>query len=208
MARQTLIAFLLYSITTSVAVAQVPFTFTQGQPANAGEVNANFNTLVLQIEQLQAQVAALQAFAGAPTTASLAATYDIFELTVDVEQTSPPNGYGVAGKSSFGTAVLNADGTGTISVSDSYRQLSFVDALTSVGNASNAGSVAVHSTTVTFNKTSEPENFAMTWSLAGGVVTITTVDGDINFVVAGGKILINGIIDFEGQNGIRILVRR
>jgi hypothetical protein len=73
----------------------------------------------------------------------------------------------------------------------------------------NQGSVDVHSTDVALNDTPESVNTSMTRSLSNGVVTVSTGDGDLSFVVAG-RILIHGIAstDGEGHNGIALLVRR
>jgi hypothetical protein len=108
-----------------------------------------------------------------------------------------------------GTVVLNANGTGSIAVTSQYRQLTFSDQTQSVGDVGNQGSVNVHSTDVALNDTPESVNTSMTWSLSNGVVTVSTGDGDLSFVVAG-RILIHGIssTDGEGHNGIALLVRR
>jgi len=188
----------------SSALAAVPFTFSNGQPANAVEVNANFGALVTAIDALAARVDALES----TTTASLAGTYDYFEVKVDVDNTGP-NSYSMAGGGSSGTVVLNADGTGSVNLTTEYRQLTFNDQTELCGNVANSGSVSVHSTDVVHLNTPETNNQPITWTLSAGVVTVSTGDGDASFVVAG-RMLIEGIssTDGEGQNGIVLMLRR
>jgi len=187
------------------AYAAVPYTFTNGEAANASEVNANFTALSDQIDQLQAQLTALQNFAGQPTQASLAGSYHIFSVGVDVDDLGGEN-YGVAGLSEAGTAVFNSDGTGSISSTEYYRQLHFSDTLTAVG-APGGGSLNIHSTDVWVNPSNNGNVLSMSWSLSGNTVTVTTVDGDTLFTIAGGKLLVSGINDSEGVNGILMLVK-
>jgi hypothetical protein len=191
-------------VVASSAPAAVPYTFSNGQAANANEVNANFNALVTAIDALTARVAALEG----TSTASLAGTYDYFEVTTDVDLLSS-NNYGIAGGGASGTVVLNANGSGSIDVTSQYRQLTFSDQNVNVGDIDNLGSIPVHSTDVMLNSSPETVNIPMTWTHANGVVTITTPDGDFSFVV-GGRILVHSIssTDGEGHNGIALLVRR
>ncbi len=194
----------VFSAVGSSALAAVPFTFTNGQPANATEVNTNFNALVQAIDALTARVDALES----STTASLAGTYDYFEVKVDVDNTMA-NSYSIAGGGASGTVVLNGNGTGSVNLTNQYRQLTFNEQSLLVGNVTNNGSVSVHSTDVAQFDTPETTNQSITWTHSNGVVTVTTLDGNSSFVVAG-KVLIQGIssTDGEGHNGIALLVRR
>ena len=188
---------------SSSALAAVPFTFTNGQQADANQVNANFGALVTAIDALTARVVALES----STTASLAGTYDYFQVETDVDTTAP-NSYSIAGGGASGTVVLNANGTGSVNVTNQYRQLTFSDQSLLVGGVG-GGSVSVHSTDVTQLDTPETDNQSITWTHSNGVVTVTTSGGDASFVVAG-KVLIHSIssTDGEGHNGISLLVRR
>lgn len=200
---RNLLAFLLCATISLSALSDVPYTFTPEQPANAEEINANFSTLVAQIEQLQAQIAEL---AGAPTMASLAGTYDFFELRVAVRQHSIGVGVDVNTAKAKGTLVLNADGTGALSTTENERRLSF-SSLTrqdpTVGDIE----------TTTFQLTDEPTqqgNFSGTWTLTGNVVTLVgTVSGEVtNLVVGGGNILITNETDDPATYDIMIAARR
>ena len=73
----------------------------------------------------------------------------------------------------------------------------------------NSGSVGIESTDVERNDSPETIDTSITWSLSNGILTVSTGDGDIGFVVAG-RILISSIssTDGEGHNGIALLVRR
>ena len=190
--------------TASSALADVPYTFVNGQPADANQVNANFDALVTALDALTARVDALEA----STSASLAGTYDYFEVTTDVDGLGP-NSYGVAGGGASGTVVLDSNGTGSVDITSQYRQLTFWHQSLLVGNVDNTGSVGIESTGVNLNDSPETINGSVTWSLSNGVVTVSTGEGDLSFVVAG-RILIHSIssTDGEGHNGLALLVRR
>ncbi|HEY8154201.1 MAG TPA: hypothetical protein VII72_08755 [Myxococcota bacterium] len=204
MLSRTLVALVVWMAVASSALAAVPYTFANGQPADATQVNANFNALVTAIDALNDRVAALES----STPASLVGTYDYFEVKTDVDSLGA-NSYGIAGGGSSGTVVLNADGTGSINVTSQYRQLVFSDQSLLVGDVGNGGSVSIHSTDVGQNNSPETVSLSMTWALSNGILTVTTGDGDTSFAVAG-KILVHGIssTDGEGHNGIALLVRR
>jgi hypothetical protein len=204
MLRRILCVLSVLLASSSSALAAVPFTFSNGQVADANQVNANFGALVSALDALTARVDALES----TTTASLAGTYDYFEVKVDVDQNSSSS-FSIAGGGASGTVVLNANGTGTISLTSQYRQLTYNEQTLQCGNVANSGSVNVLSTDVAHFDTPETNNDSITWSLSAGVVTIATGDGDANFVVAG-RILVEGIssTDGEGQNGVTLMVRR
>ena len=122
----------------SSAQAQVPYTFVNGQPADANQVNANFDALVAAIDALTARVDALEA----STSESLAGNYDYFEVTTDVDDLGP-NSSGIAGGGAFGTVVLNSNGTGSVAITSQYRQITFWHQSLLVGNVDNCGSVGI-----------------------------------------------------------------
>ena len=192
---KSLLASLFIFVIPFPVFSQVPHTFTDGTPALAEEVNANFGALVSALDALTARVNALES----TTTASLAGTYDYFEIGVDVDQNSS-SGFSIAGSGTTGTVVLNANGTGTISLNSQYRQLTFNEQNVQIEN------VNVLSTDVAHFNTPETINNSITWSHSAGVLTIATGDGDANFVVAG-RILVESIAS-EGQNGVTLMVRR
>lgn len=172
-------------LATAAMAASVPHTFAPGNLASATQVNENFAALV-------AAVSALEAKLGPQTTESLAGTYDYFELKIDVDNLSATS-KSIAGGATSGTVVLNADGSGQVSLSSSYRQLTF--------NAVTGGDQTVQ---LGFFNTPETNNDAFTWSFANG--KITTPEGGDFFVV--GQLLIQSIKNSEGQNGLAILARR
>jgi hypothetical protein len=201
---RSLAVLALVSALASSALAQVPYTFANGEPADANQVNANFDALVTALDALSVRVDALEA----STAASLAGTYVYFEVTTDVDDLGP-NSYGIAGGGAFGTVVLNSDGTGSVAITSQYRQITFWHQSLLVGNVDNTGSVGIESTDVNRNDSPETIDTGVTWSLSDGVVTVSTGDGDIGFAVAG-RILVSSIssTDGEGHNGIGLLVRR
>jgi hypothetical protein len=191
MIRETLLpwfaaSLLVIALADGATAASVPHTFTPGTVASASEVNANFAALVEAVSALEAKV-------DPQTAEALAGTYDYFEVKIDVDDLSSSS-KSIAGAGTSGTVVLNADGSGHASLSGSYRQL----ALSGVDNAGDE--------TVDLNFASIPETVDddITWSLSNGIVTI---DGAGSFAVVG-RLLIESVIDSEGQNGIVILARR
>jgi hypothetical protein len=138
----------------------------------------------------------------------MAGTYDLIQVAIDVESTDA-NNYTVAGKSVSGILVFNANGTGTFNITEYRRQVGFNPIQQSVRNASDSGSTSVTSTGIQLMNTTESDSGTLSWTLSNGVVTVTTFDGTVlTYIVAGSKILIDGINNDEGQNGLNILVRR
>lgn len=184
-ARIVLASFLVASLATGAGAASVPHTFVPGGVASADEVNANFAALVAAVTALENKV-------GPQTMETLAGTYDYFEIRIDVDNLSGTS-KSIAGAGTSGTVVLNSNGTGQLNLSTSYRQVTF--------NAVTNGDATVQ---LAFFNVPESENGAITWSLAGGVVTVPE-GGDFTVV---GPLLIKSIVNQEGQNGIAILARR
>lgn len=181
------VSFIILSLfNTAALAASVPNTFSAGTIASADEVNANFAALVAAVTALEAKV-------NPATMADLAGTYSYFEVKIDVDNISATSN-SIAGSATSGTVVLNADGSGTVSTSTSYRQQTF-------NAASNAGDNTVE---VDFFNTPTTNNDAISWSLSNGVVTIT---GGGSYTVVG-QLLISSIKNVEGQNGLEILARR
>lgn len=172
---------------TAAPAASVPHTFVPGGLASAAEVNENFAALVAAVTALEAKV-------DPQTMESLAGTYDYFEVKIDVDNLSGTS-KSIAGGATSGTVVLNANGTGQIDLSRSYRQVTF----SAVNVTENDKSVQL-----AFFNVPETENGAITWSFANGVVT---VPGGGTFAMAG-QVLIQSFLNEEGQNGITILARR
>jgi len=197
----------LYAVMFSLsATAQVPFTFSAGQPAVADEVNANFTALVAQIQALQTQLDALQNYAGPPSTQTIPGTYAFIELAVDVDQISA-NNFSVAGESSTGTAVFNADGTGSVNSSDGYRQLSFLTQSLMVRSSDGNGTTPINSTSVQLTNSPSSDAGNFTWTYSGNVLTVNS-DTVLQFYGAGSRIFVQGGSDAEGRNTLLVLVRR
>lgn len=198
--RYSYVGFLLLLLSSAVfAETTVPYTFVSGTAAKASEVNADFAALVTAINNLEAKVTALEAKVVPSTAASLAGTYDVYEVTIDVDDLGIHSGlqyYGIAGSAASGTAVFNADGTGQLNQTKQYRQLQFAQA-TYPDNQTNDH--------VSLADNPETDNAPFSWTFSGGVVTV----GDTSFVVAG-QLLIGRVLSTDGQghNGIVILVRR
>lgn len=167
--------------------ASVPHTFTAGTVASAAEVNANFEALVAAVNALEAKL-------GPHSMASLAGTYDYFEVKIDVDNLSASS-KSIAGGASTGTIVLNANGTGQANVTSSYRQVTFNAVLAQEGD---------NTMQAAFFNVPESDNEPLTWSYADGVVS---VPGAGDFIVVG-QLLMQSMLNEEGQNGISILARR
>lgn len=199
--------FLLCLMSGFTVLAEVPYTFTPGQAANAEEVNANFDTLVTQIEQLQTQIAALQALVNTPNVDSIPGTYDFVELSVQANQNGE-NDYGVGGSSATGVVVLNADGTGTVNSSDSNRMLNFFTQTKSVRTGGDSCCETVDSTSVQLGGDSSSDSGNFTWTYSNNVLTVTD-ENVMTFFPAGGRIFVNrGYDATEGRNSIVIVIRR
>lgn len=165
--------------------ASVPYTFTPGGLANAAEVNANFAALVAAVTALENKV-------DPHTMAALAGTYDYIEVKIDVDHNGASSN-SMAGAGTSGTVVLNEDGTGHADLSHSYRQLTFNAVLTGDKTLQNS-----------FFDSPSTEGTDVTWTYADGSVTIPQA-GSFRVV---GNLLIHGIVNEEGHNGITILARR
>ena len=180
------------------AWSEIPYTFTPGQAANAQEVNANFTALQNQINQLQSQIAVLS---GNQTSVTVAGTYDIFRLGVDVDSFGN-GGFGVAGSSFSGTATLNADGTGSFSTTENYRQLNI-----STSTTNNQAVGQLETTYINLNVNPEIGSGSLTWILSGNTVTITPTDDNPVSLIMNGKIAV-GIEYSEGNSSIYIFLKR
>ncbi|HLB30385.1 MAG TPA: hypothetical protein VJN91_02560 [Gammaproteobacteria bacterium] len=201
-----LLVLLICLVSGRVVLADL-YTFTPGTAANAEQVNANFSTLVTQIEQLQAQIAAMQSLVDTPTIESIPGTYDFVELSVQVQENGL-NNYGVGGSSGTGVVVLNANGTGTVNSSDSNRMLNFFTQTKNVRTGSDTCCESVNSTSVNLGGDSSSDSGTFTWSYSGNVLTVTS-DEVMNFIPAGGRIFVHrGYDASEGRNSILIVVRR
>jgi prophage DNA circulation protein len=91
--------------------AQQLVTFSDGQPARASEVNANFSALLAEIQTLKTQVAALQAQTGG---ASIVGTWDVYNLD-GTTFSSSSGGFYMENAGGKGVATFSADGTYTLS---------------------------------------------------------------------------------------------
>jgi len=189
-----------------------PQTFYPNQPALASEVNDNFNSLEDKINQLQAQLDALEAYAGPRTAATLVGVYDIFDVYTDVNNECPTC-FSIAGTSGGGTVTFNADGTGIYSGNYIAQRLHFnmqnysVGFPQPIGDQNNAGSQSVSAATVGLHNNTQVESSPFTWSIDGGVVTIQTEDGSTTAVVAG-RMMVFAEDPSEGMHGVSIMVRR
>lgn len=162
------------------------------------------------LKALEQRVAALEAAIFSPTAASIVGTYDVFEVSIDVDSSSSTF-FSIAGSAADGTAVFNADGTADVNMTKQYRQLVFDvtradNVATGVNNSTNVSCCrSIDSTSVQLRDQPEVDNGRQGWSFSNGVVTI----GDTAFIVVG-RLLLGRILstDGEGHNGLVILARR
>lgn len=196
--KRLLLPLLGFLICSSVN-AQVPYTFSAGTAAKAEEVNADFNALVNQINQLQAQIAELS---GNQTTITVAGTYDLFRLGVDADNNGSGN-YSVGGSSFSGTITLNSDGTGSFSTNENDRRLNL--STSSSFNGTIGGNL--ETTTFSFNASPQSNSGNVTWSLSGNQLTVTpTGDNPVTFAISGTVAV--GIEYAEGTSSIYVALKR
>lgn len=204
---KTVMRFAILSLfSTAALAASVPHTFTAGDLARAQDMNANFTALTTAVTALEAKVAALEAKVGPHTMASLAGTYDVYEVAVDVDNLTLTS-TGIAGSVASGTVVLDASGTGEFNTTKTYRQVAVnreavADVALSTDNVNITTTRTIQSTTSQVNVSSEGTSGSFTWSYSSGVLTID----NRGFAVAGQLLL--GTLTGEGQTGIQIFVRR
>jgi len=207
MSLRNLLVLLICLVSGRVVLAEVPYTCAPDQPAYAEQVNANFSTLVTQIEQLQAQIADMQSLVDTPTIESIPGTYDYVELSVQAQQNGT-NNYGVGGSSGTGVVVLNADGTGSVNSSDSNRMLNFNTQTKNVRRGDDTCCETVNSTSVQPGGDSSSDSGTFTWSYSNNILTVNS-DQVMTFYPAGGRIFVNrGYDATEGRNSLLIVVRR
>lgn len=207
---KTVMRFAILSLfSTAALAASVPHTFTAGDLARAADMNDNFTALTTAVTALEAKVAALEAKVGPHTMASLAGTYDVYEVAVDVDDISGTS-KGIAGSVASGTVVLDANGTGQFNTTKEYRQVTVTreavaNVALSTDNVNVTSTRTIQSTTGQVNVTPDANTGSFTWSYSSGVVTIVA-NGNHDFAVAGQLLL--GTITGEGQTGIQIFARR
>lgn len=219
---RTLFLFLTYMSASLSVTAEVPFQFEESTPAAAAEVNANFDAHTNQINQLQAQIeelqAQMQALTGTLTMENMAGTYQLLQLSIDVDQfeTTPPvNAYGLGGSFNKGIVSLSANGQGTYTGADKYQQLTFNVYPIVVGKPDNSGGMQVIQTGVQRLLEDDPsETTNFTWSVEGNVVTIIVPPEDENdtgetlsFHAASPNLFVGGATD-QGESTLSIIVRQ
>lgn len=198
---RNLLVFLICATTHFSVLAQdVPNIFVPGDPANAEDVNENFSALVNQIDALQAQIDALSAV---PTMASVAGTYDFFDIGIDVLDQG--NGsFAIGGSSGSGFAVLNEDGTGTLNFTESFQQLNIN---TETRQDQSVGTI--ETTSLLLNNDPDSGVESISWTLNGNTITVTSDDeGSTRLLGAGGRILVGTEGDSDGEHILIIAVRR
>ena len=200
-------SFILLLLSTWLpAFAAVPYTFTQGQPANADEVNANFSALVSQIEQLQAQVAALQ-----PKTATdaIVGTWDFVSLDTAVFSASPSN-INIHSSGGNGAVIFNTDGTFQINQTSTDNNID-------VSNDTGTFQINCPDFCTTITKSlitsaattnTQPKSGSGTYTVSGNNITLND-SGDITEATLSGdgKILVVHWSSVDGT-GIAVAVKR
>lgn len=175
-----LVAALLLSAMTVVTVyGQTLNTFVDGQPAVASQVNQNFTLLLTEINQLKAQVAALQP---KPLTETVVGTWDMISLE-HTTFTQLPNSYDVVLRSSGNKSVvvIKADGTFQNTASGIGNQMRFYNTRTPVSLPDNAAGTppgAIVKSDIYTGNQSIPDNFSDngTWQLTGSQLTLSIGD--------------------------------
>lgn len=179
-----LIAASLFCIAFAGQAQQVsvPNSFTAGAPAKAADVNANFSALAAGINALSARVAKLE---GQITAADLVGTYALKGIQMELGGGA---GAHLASYVYTGTLTLAADGTGSLTSTQSGSQLNLAVSPPTRGSASKPAETGV-----------------LTWSLSGSSVTAL----GMNFAVSnGGRMLVAaGANPADGTEVILIITR-
>lgn len=176
-------ALLLVWSTTGVAQTTLPYTFTAGTAAKASEVNANFQALLTAINRLEGAVTP----AGIPGTYALSALGFLISSSPQVGTSS--NVGRVEQNLTSGTAVLNADGTLSLSMTTSNNSALKFDFFQTTMNST---PVVQQASVVTQTNNSPPGVIGGTWTLSGNTLTINLSDGGTAkfTAVQGGKLFI------------------
>lgn len=180
--------------TPTFAQTTVPNTFTSGAPANADEVNANFNALLTAINVLEAKVAALESADNSLTIADVAGAYKL--LSLSTKTGSNAANHRIATGSRTEEAVVTFNLNGTFSYLGDQKSSEFrVKTVNCASGAANTSSTNDGSGPHTHQYTAANcdqnaasfdsqniddtvgESSTGTWALAGGnMITITPVD--------------------------------
>jgi len=183
--RYSVLAFLLCMFSgAALAQTAVPNTFTPGTPAQASQVNANFQALTTAIDALSARVAILE---GTLTSAEAAGTYSFSNLSVDISGTpTGVNGATLEHRTMLGTVTLNTDGTG-----------SFSGVTENVTNLGLPGSASTSIAPLVTTSTTGGGSMGITWSLSGSTIILNSIPIAGNLVslsfqhAAGGRLFIS-----------------
>lgn len=183
-----------------LAHAEAPHVFTDGQPAVAAELNANFNAAFKRMEQLEAQLAALQPQAA---TVSILGTWDFVMVDIMTNKQSNTD-YNFSQAASKGYLTFSA---GSV-VSGSATTVGQYVNLHNNYNATPPGGASIISATM--NNENQTDAVSGTYSLSGNVVTISVNGTTFNgFMSKDGKTIIctmNGGSDPTG--GIMVATKR
>jgi hypothetical protein len=183
--RNAFVALSLTACSAVYAVTTVPFTFTQGTPAKAAEVNADFQALATAIDTLSARVDKLDGTTSV-TMADLAGTYSVQAMYTELRANITGSSY--SNVSTQGTLTLAVNGTTTFTGIDQIKTL--------------AGGITV--------TTSGPytDNTA-TWNLSNGKVQIAMcclLNGNYS-IVSGARLLVGAVKNPYGDNAIILMIR-
>jgi hypothetical protein len=175
----------LASALPATAQTTVPYSFSAGSPAKAGEVNANFQALATAINALSAR---LDKAEGKLTAADIVGTYRFQSLQPEIG-----NGPYVRFDVFDGTITFKADGTITLQASGVGAQLDI-----------RGGNGTPVTGTVLPKSGSGVETG--TWSLSG---TVVTLDGTEKLYAAdGGRLMVSASINpADATTKMIILIR-
>ena len=159
----------------------VPHTFSNGNTADAVQVNANFAELQSQIAQLQTQLAALQP---KPPAQAILGTYDFVAMEGEFEDF----GNGVVSSSAgstLGSIVFAANGTVTGS-GDLSSQILESNVMTTTNQYGTSSRVVN-----TVSDDLEVRNLAGTYSFTGSALTVAVASPDVG--------TFSGLVSPDGQ---------
>lgn len=186
---QILVGLLAASSSFLGAETEVPHVFTPGEPASAAQVNENFASLATAINDLAAQIAALETPAGTP--GGVVGTYKVVSTQTEFFGQNLVEG-GYAEHNAFVAEAelqIRIDGTFSLNISEFEHRLASI------------GDDVLQKLQIKNAPTTESMNG--TWSKTGPVVTLTVGTEELVRVVASlsGEVLLkaNNELSVEGN---------
>jgi hypothetical protein len=223
--RHTFVALSLSACSAVYAVTTVPFVFTQGTPAKAAEVNADFQALAdaIDAQQLLTDAQTLRMNAQDKTIAALTAVQpsaivSLINRVDKLDGTTPVTAADLIGNYSFealitqlitvtpnsaanGNEVMTTTIKGTLTL-----ELGGTATYAFIGKTQTQGYLGGTIATTSSSTSSTIPPAPLHWSLSGGRITIVEM-GKTFSIVSGGRLLVGAGQNDPGTNNLFLLIR-